>query len=119
MSDLRIRTIDESELDTVLGEDVEFDGEMSFQTPILIKGHVQGTIDAESDLFVSSNATVQAEVRARVVSVKGRIHGNVAANSRLELFSGSRIDGKINSPEIIMQRGAVFNGTCRMDAAPE
>ncbi len=119
MSDLRIKHIDESEIDTVLAEDIDFEGEMTFERPVLIKGRFQGHIRASGDLFINQKAVVDATVEAMVVSVQGQVSGDVHARTRLELFSSSSLAGNIRTPDLIMQSGCVFNGTCRMDPAGE
>ncbi len=119
MSDLRIKHIDESEIDTVLAEDIEFDGEMTFERPVLIKGRFQGHIRATGDLFINQKAVVDATVEAMVVSVQGQVSGDVHARTRLELFSSSSLAGNIRTPDLIMQSGCLFNGTCRMDPPGE
>jgi cytoskeletal protein CcmA (bactofilin family) len=119
MSDLRIKHIDESEIDSVLAEDIEFEGDMVFEKPVLIKGKFHGKIRATGDLFISRQASVDAEVQAMVVSVQGHVSGDVHARTRLELFASSSLAGSIRTPDLIMQSGCVFNGTCRMDLPGE
>ena len=114
MSDLRVKTIDETEIDTVLAEDIDFDGEMTFENTLLVKGSFKGGIRSSGDLFVSKGSVVEATVEAATVSVKGRIVGDIHARNRLELFAASRLDGNIMTPNLIMQSGSVFNGTCSM-----
>ncbi|TVR07004.1 MAG: polymer-forming cytoskeletal family protein [Spirochaetaceae bacterium] len=119
MADLRIRTIDEAEIDTLLSEDVEFEGELTFQDAVLVKGVVRGKIESSSDLFVSEQAHVDAEATAEMISVKGRLTGSIHARRKLELFSTGRIEGHVQTPDLIVQSGAVLNGSCRMDGAPK
>jgi cytoskeletal protein CcmA (bactofilin family) len=117
MSDLRIRNIDESTLQTVLAEDIEFDGELYFSEPLLIKGSVKGTISSDTDLYVHDGAVVDATVQARKVSVKGEVHGDIRALERLELFATARITGNVHAPDLIVQSGCLLNGSCRMERA--
>lgn len=112
--DFRVRNIDEDDIDTVLADDIDFDGEMSFRHRLLIKGAFRGAITADGDLYISETATVDATVQAGTVSVKGRLHGDVRANRRLELFSSASLNGNIQTPDLIMQSGCHFNGTCKM-----
>lgn len=120
MSDLRIKAIDESTLQTVLAEDIEFEGELSFTEPLLIKGTVKGTVVSDTDLYVNESATVAATVTARKVSVKGVVNGDVHAHSRLELFASGRVNGNVTTPDLIVQSGSLLNGTCTMaDKKPE
>lgn len=116
MSDLRIRSVDESELSTVLASDVEFEGEMSFDEPVLIKGSFRGRISSGTSLYIGETANVMADVHAELVSVQGKLKGDIAAARRLELFSGSQLRGSVVSPDIIMQSGAELNGTVKMES---
>ena len=115
MSELRIRKVDETEVDTVLAEDIDFTGELSFNKPLMIKGKFSGTIHASGDLYVGDDALVEAKIDANVVSLKGRIKGNIYAKSRVELFSTATVEGDITAPDIVMESGCRFNGLCKME----
>ncbi|MFW5785875.1 MAG: bactofilin family protein, partial [bacterium] len=114
MAELRLKKIDEADIDTVLAEDVDFEGTLEFEDPVLIKGKFRGEITSSGDLFVSDNATVDAKVTANVVSVRGRVNGDVNARTRLELFSKSRLTGSIVAADLVVESGCVVNATCRM-----
>lgn len=119
MAELRVRTIDESELDTVLAPDIEFEGTIEFTEPLLIKGSVRGEVKTQSDLFVADSARVDANITAARVSVKGTVRGDVEASERIELFSGAAIVGNVSSPDLIIQSGSHFTGRCTMPDGPE
>ena len=114
MSDLRIRAIDESTLQTVLAEDIDFDGELRFSEPLLIKGTVKGTVISDTDLYINPDATVAATITAQKVSVKGHVIGNIHARGRLELFASARVQGNVSTPDFIIQSGSLLNGSCKM-----
>ena len=114
MAELRVRTIDEAELDTVLAEDVSFEGTIEFSEPLLVKGAVQGTIRSHSDLYIADSARVESDIHAANVSVKGKITGNVAAHTRIEIFSGAVVQGNITTPDLIVQSGSRLSGRCEM-----
>jgi cytoskeletal protein CcmA (bactofilin family) len=114
MAELRVRTIDESELDTVLAEDFDFEGTIEFSEPLLIKGAVKGEVRSHSDLFIAESAHVEANVRASRVTVKGTIRGDVDATDRIELFAGAGIIGNIRTPDLIVQSGSRLSGCCEM-----
>ena len=116
MADYRINEIDENEIDTILAEDIHFTGELSFSKPLMIKGKFYGTVQATGDLHVGSHAEVHATVEAEVVLLRGKVFGNIAAASRVELFSTAVVDGDISSPEVVMESGCKFNGTCSMNS---
>src|ERR1035437_9681858 len=111
MSDLRVRAIDEDEIGTIIAEDVEFDGEMLFEHPVLIRGKIKGSIASRDDVFISEEAVVNAEIEAKRVSIKGR--------DRLELFKTAQVKGSIRTPDLLVQSGARFTGPCTMPSPEE
>ncbi|MFW6213976.1 MAG: bactofilin family protein [Spirochaetota bacterium] len=116
MSDMRIRNIDES---TVLAEDIDFDGELHFTEPLLIKGNVKGRVVSKTDLYINEGARVEATIEARKVTVKGAVHGDISAIDRIELFSSGRVTGNIKTPDLIVQSGSRLNGSCTMEEPHE
>ncbi len=116
MAEISIKNVEESEIDTILSEDIDFNGEMSFKKPLMIKGKFRGVIKASSDLYIGKDAAITAQIDANLVSVKGRIEGNINSSTRVELFSTSKITGDITSPAVLMENGCIFNGICSMNA---
>lgn len=112
--EIRIKDIDEQEIDTILAEDIDFEGELTFRKPLMIKGKFRGRVDSPSDLFVGERAVVEATIRAGKVSSKGRITGNISAGSRVELFATARVNGDVDTPDFVVESGCVFNGNCAM-----
>lgn len=115
MAELRVRTIDEADLDTVLSEDFSFDGDLEFDDALLVKGRLSGSIRSETNLYVGVDARVDAKIHAARVSIKGRVTGDVVASERIELFAGAHISGNVTTPDLIVQSGSFFNGTIRME----
>jgi len=114
MTDTAFKRIDEDEIDTILAEDIDFAGTLTFQKPLMIKGKFRGEIKATGDLFIGEKAIVEASIEANNVSVKGKVKGNVSAFSRVELYASATLDGDITAPDIAMESGCDFNGICTM-----
>lgn len=114
MAEINIKTVDESQIDTILAEDIDFTGTLTFTDPLMIKGKFNGEIKASGDLYIGKNADIEATIQADLVSLRGRLKGNIYANSRVELFSTSVINGDVTTPNIIMESGSRFNGLCTM-----
>jgi cytoskeletal protein CcmA (bactofilin family) len=49
MRDVRIEQVQENDVDTVLAEDINFSGVLTFQKPLMIKGTFQGEIKDKPD----------------------------------------------------------------------
>jgi len=105
---------DESEIETVLAEDIDFTGSLSFKDALMIKGRFKGEIKAEGDLYIGEKAEVEAKIEARMVTSHGRIKGNIEAKARIELFATAEMAGDITCPDLIIESGAIYNGKCTM-----
>jgi cytoskeletal protein CcmA (bactofilin family) len=114
MRDVRIPPIDENEIDTILAEDIDFSGVLTFKRPLMIKGAFQGEIKASSDLYVGEKAMVKARIEADTVSNRGQIEGDVLAHARVEFFATASMKGDLTTPELVMESGCQYNGKCNM-----
>ena len=122
MADVRRRLaqvpdFDESQIDTILAEDIDFAGELTFSEPLMIKGSFKGEIKSSGDLFVGTDAVVNARVEAERVTSRGRIKGDVVAGRRVELASSATVQGDIDTPDLVIESGCMFNGVCAMRAS--
>jgi cytoskeletal protein CcmA (bactofilin family) len=118
MAEVRIKDIDEHEIDTILAEDIDFEGHLTFKKPLMIKGKFKGEITSTSALYIGEKAYVEATTEADVVSSKGRHRGDIRGHSRVELFGTARVDGDITTPDFVVESGCKFNGTCNMGGEP-
>ncbi|MDH5191738.1 MAG: polymer-forming cytoskeletal protein, partial [Gammaproteobacteria bacterium] len=53
-------------------------------------------------------------IKARIVVVGGTVEGIIEATEKVELRATAQISGDINSPNIAMATGAVFEGDMHM-----
>jgi cytoskeletal protein CcmA (bactofilin family) len=117
MPEIRIKDIDEHEIDTILAEDIDFEGHLTFKKPLMVKGKFKGEIKSSSSLYVGEKAFVEAKIEASLVSSKGRIRGDIQGHSRVELFSTSQLEGDVTTPDFVVESGCKFNGLCNMSGA--
>ncbi len=115
MSKTTITEILESEIDTVLADDIDFTGELKFSKSLMIKGKFDGKINADGHLFIGPNAHVKAEIKTGKLTCYGKIDGPVFAKERIELSKESILNGDVTTPDIIIESGCKFNGRCIMD----
>ncbi len=119
MAEIHSKRIDERKLDTVLAEDISFEGDVSFSKPLMIKGAFAGSINATGDLFIDKEAVVKAEIKASSVVVRGKVSGNIVAESKVELQGTAVVIGDITAPRIVMEPGCLFDGISRMRPVEE
>ena len=94
-------------------------GHLSFQGPARIDGFVEGEIQCQGPLTVGEGADVRARISGQVVTIQGKVEGNVTAKERVELLAPGRLIGNVNAPRLIIAEGVVFDGDCSMGAAKQ
>ena len=116
MVDVRIKNIEESDADTLLSEDMSFQGNMSLSRPAMIKGQMTGKIESDSNVFIEKEADVKADIKADELSVKGNLAGSVQA-SVIELGSSAVFSGDIKAQSLAMESGCTFSGSSQIGHA--
>ena len=106
----------ESETDRWLEVDASMTGTLTFKDPVnlQINGRFEGTLDTKGNLSIGQKATIKATIQGESITIAGTVNGQIAATGRVELLPSARVTGKLISPRIIMQDGAVLHGTIEM-----
>jgi cytoskeletal protein CcmA (bactofilin family) len=109
-----------TEITALLGRGTRFEGKLTFEGRVRIDGYFKGEIRSDDTLIVGEGAEVHAEIDAAVVIIRGgEVHGNIRAKSLIELHAPGKLAGNIQAPSVFLDRGATFQGNCRMEALPE
>jgi len=97
---------------TYISSHSSFSGTVSNVEHLVVDGKFEGTTLEAKNLFVGKTGKVKANILAEYAVVEGIVLGNIKANIRLILMPSARILGKIETREIIIQKGALFEGQC-------
>ena len=92
----------------------EMTGKLALDRPLVIEGEFRGAIASESSVEVSEGGSVEAAIRARSVVIHGAVVGDVFASREVVLHAGARLHGDVETPSLVIERGAFFNGRTRM-----
>ncbi|TMA38393.1 MAG: polymer-forming cytoskeletal protein [Deltaproteobacteria bacterium] len=97
-----------------LGPDAEVTGKLSFTVPTRIEGKLKGEVRATDLLVVGPQAIVHASVQAEKLIVLGEVRGEVRHAARVEICTGGRLFGDVETKCLVIQEGATFDGNSRM-----
>ncbi len=114
MAEIHSERVKEKDIDTVMGVDIDFTGDLTFSDPLMIKGRFSGEINATGVLYVEKDAHIEADIKARQVQVRGEIIGDILAEEYVQLFSTAKVTGDIVAPKVKMENGCFFSGKCHM-----
>lgn len=110
----RIGTIKDNWLGFV-GDVLKFTGEVRFKSMLRIDGHFSGQVtSSDGTLIVSAGAQItQAVINVAVAQINGTVEGDINASKELVLGRTASVTGKVSAPALVVEEGAVFNGSCR------
>jgi len=105
-----------TEITALLGRGTHFEGKLEFDGRVRIDGSFRGQIRTSGVLILGDGAEIDAEIEAGVVIVKGgSLQGSVHALESIELYVPARVTGTLRAPEIFMDKGVQFSGTCSIE----
>jgi cytoskeletal protein CcmA (bactofilin family) len=100
---------------TIVGQGAKLEGTVVSAGSLRIDGQIKGQVNADGDVMLSPQSSVEADIRAQNVSVAGRFKGSIVVKGRAEIARGGRVDGNITSKTLVVEEGAIFQGQSVMD----
>jgi len=112
---MKFKKEETDEILSLLGEGVEFTGELSFAHGVRVDGTVRGKVRSDAILLIGPKGKVEAEIAIRRVSINGEFRGSIHATERVEIHREGKVYGDIYTPCLIIEAGALFEGKCNMN----
>jgi cytoskeletal protein CcmA (bactofilin family) len=114
-SETLAKDIKEGTLSGFVGGGTVVTGEANFKAMMKLDGHLSGRVSSSSGtLIVGANGKVDANIEVAIAIIHGTINGDIIATQRLELGRAAKVNGNIQTPSLVIEQGAVFEGTCKM-----
>lgn len=106
------------DLNGFLDRGSSFKGELEFEDTMRIDGRFSGKIVSKNELIVGETATIEGEVHVGQIAISGTIHGKIRADQKVEIHRSGRVYCEIETPALIIEEGALFQGSCTMETKP-
>ena len=119
-SETMARDIKEGRLSGFVGHGTVLTGETTFQAMLRIDGHLTGQVSSESGtLIIGATGQVDANIMVSAAIINGTVNGDIIVSEKLELGRTARVVGNIQTPRLLIEDGAVLEGSCTMLKAKE
>ena len=99
---------------SLIGTGTVVQGKVMTEGSIRIDGTIVGDVDAKANAAIGSSGTLEGNLRAKNVSLAGKVKGTVSASEKLILESRSVLRGDIRASKLVVDEGAMFDGQCSM-----
>jgi cytoskeletal protein CcmA (bactofilin family) len=106
------------EPETIIGKDVSFKGELSFERFVRINGYFEGTLNAKGKLIVGTSGIVKSDVDLHEAIIEGQVEGNITAD-RVELRVDAQVKGNITAKSFSVDEGTSIIGQVKVIPADD
>ena len=97
-----------------LGNGTSIEGTIHTTNSVRIDGKLKGKLVCKNTLTVGINGVIEGEVEAKNAIVGGKIQGKIKVTEKLVLESKSVLVGDLKANKLLIDEGAVFEGTSDM-----
>ncbi len=94
-----------------IGRSIAIKGDVTGDEDLLIQGRVDGSIDLKQHaITVGREGEVKANITGRIVTIEGKVEGNLSADEQVILRASATVQGDISAPRVVLEDGARFRG---------
>ena len=99
---------------SIIAQGCKFDGKVEVRGTLRVEGEFKGTIGTPESLVIGKSGVVHANVTVKNAIIGGQLYGNITAENKIELQSGSHVEGDIKTKRLVIDEGVFFEGNCSM-----
>lgn len=103
-----------------IGRSITVHGEVTGDEDLVIRGRVEGSVDLHDHaITVAPGGEVIARIHGRIVTIDGRVEGDIDGSDQVALRSSAWVEGDITAPRVVLEDGSRFRGLVDMGDADE
>ncbi|RVZ41259.1 polymer-forming cytoskeletal family protein [Helicobacter pylori] len=97
---------------TIIAQGTKIKGELHLDYHLHVDGELEGVAHSKSTVVIGQTGSVVGEIFANKLVVNGKFTGTVEAEV-VEIMPLGRLDGKISSQELVVERKGILIGETR------
>ena len=90
------------------------EGNINSEGDVRIEGTVNGNIKVKGKVIIGNTGKVTGDINCSFCDISGTVSGKLTISNSLTLKSSASYTGEISTKKLIIEPGAVFNGSCKM-----
>jgi len=105
-------------LNSILGQGCKVKGDIQLQGTLRIDGEFEGSVNCPETLIIGKSGVVKGDVKVKNAIIGGKMLGNITSTNKIELQTGSHVEGDIETARLVIDEGVFFEGNCKMGTGP-
>lgn len=103
------------EITALLGQGTSYSGKLTFEGRVRIDGTFEGEVFSPGTLVIGEGAEIRGTLDVGVLIVLGgEVWGKVQARELVEVHAPAVVHADVETPQVFIDRGAIFDGRCTM-----
>ena len=98
-----------------LGSGTIYNGHLNFVGSVRIDGQFTGEIKSEGTLILGKDAKVDGTIQVSQLVLSGNLSGDVVVTGKTILHKTAHLTGNLLTRSLIMEEGALLQGSISMD----
>ena len=91
-------------------------GNITADSDFRIDGLIEGEINCTGKIVIGEAGRVKGSIVCENAEILGLMDGKISCRQQLSLRASGKIQGDVQTKTLIVEPGALFNGTCSMGA---
>ncbi|MBK6932968.1 MAG: polymer-forming cytoskeletal protein [Saprospirales bacterium] len=92
------------------------EGTLRCDNDLRVDGVIKGKLHCKSKVIIGPTGSVEGEIHCQNAVIEGRFKGILQVSELLNVRETAEIEGDITTNKLLVQSGARFNVTCKMEA---
>jgi cytoskeletal protein CcmA (bactofilin family) len=93
----------------------EVEGSLRCENDLRVDGTIKGKLSCQSKVIIGPTGFVDGEIRCQNAVIEGRFKGILHVTEQLNVRETAEIEGEIITNKLLVQSGARFNVSCKME----
>lgn len=102
------------QINTLIGHDSRFIGRLEGSDNTIVNGTFEGDCDIDGVVVLSEQGRWIGNISAVSAVISGEVRGDITVRDKIELTASARVAGRITSPVLAIEEGAIHQGEIRM-----
>jgi len=96
--------------ESLIAADMSIEGKIEGKGNVRVAGRLEGDLNIQGDLIVNQGAQINGTLRARQVTLAGKLEGNIESAEKVELLESAVLIGDLKTGTLTIAAGSRVRG---------